>query len=46
MEDVKAIISKINQKFKNISNHPWFGLIEEKNNPYELRDLKNHYKIK
>ena len=40
MEDVKAIISKINQKFKNISNHPWFGLIEEKNNPYELRDLK------
>ena len=40
MEDVKSIISKINQKFKNISNHPWFGLIEEKNNPYELRDLK------
>ena len=40
MEDVKAIISKINQKFKNIGNHPWFGLTEEKNNPYELRDLK------
>ena len=40
MEDVQSIISKIKLKFTNISNHPWFGLTEEKNNPYELRDLK------
>ena len=40
MVDVQSIISKIKLKFKNIGNHPWFGLTEEKNNPYELKDLK------
>ena len=38
--DVQSIISKIKSKFDNIANHPWFGLTEEKNNPYELKELK------
>ena len=38
--DIQSITSKIKLNFKDISNHPWFGLTEEKNNPYELRDLK------
>jgi len=40
LTDIQNIISKINDKFKDIKNHPWFGLTEEKNNPYELKDLK------
>ena len=40
MEDVKSITSKIRIKFKDISKHPWFGLIEEKNNPFEIKELK------
>jgi superfamily I DNA and/or RNA helicase len=40
MVDIKSIISKIKIKFDNIANHPWFGLTEEKNNPYELKDLR------
>ena len=40
MADVQSIISKIKLKFDNIANHPWFGLTEEKNNPYELKELK------
>ena len=40
MADVKSIILKIKIKFDNIANHPWFGLTEEKNNPYELKDLR------
>ena len=40
ISDIQSIISKIRIKFKNISAHPWFGLTEEKNNPYEIKDLK------
>lgn len=40
LNDIQNIIAKIKKNFKDIKNHPWFGLTEEKNNPYELKDLK------
>ena len=40
LTDIQNIISKVKKKYKDIKNHPWFGLTEEKNNPYELKDLK------
>ena len=27
-------------KFKNITSHPWYGLTEDKNNPFEIRESK------
>ena len=39
LTDIQNIIAKL-KNFKDIKNHPWFGLTEEKNNPYELKDLK------
>ena len=38
--DIQEIISKVKIKFKNITSHPWYGLTEDKNNPFEIRELK------
>ena len=42
IDEIKNILSKINTNFKDISKHPWFGLIEEKNNPYEIKELREN----
>ena len=41
ISEVSTIISNIKNKFKDIGTHPWFGLIEDKNNPYEIKELKS-----
>ena len=41
ISEVSTIISNIKKKFKDIGTHPWFGLIEDKNNPYEIKELKS-----
>lgn len=40
ISDLRSIVSKIKIDFKDISKHPWFGLTEEKNNPFEIKELK------
>ncbi len=42
INDLKSLIQNIKKKYENITNHPWYGLILDKNNPYEIKDIKKN----
>jgi len=42
ISDLQTLIGNIKKKYKNITKHPWYGLTLNKNNPYEIRDIKKN----
>jgi len=41
ISDLNNILQNITKSFKDITQHPWFGLTLDNNNPYEIKELKN-----
>ena len=42
ISDIDKIMQGLSKSFKDITKHPWYGLITEENNPYEITELKKY----
>ena len=46
VESLERISKDITEKYDSLKNHPWYGVVITKNNPYEIEEiLKNHRKL-
>ena len=43
ISDINKIMQSLKKEFKDITKHPWYGLITTENNPYEITELKKYF---